>query len=149
MFNSEVKIDDKDFRNYIEGVKKKLINPRYELSRTKDIILADIKNHFDKESSPVGKWTRRKDPKTHGKWPILNKSGALKNNIDAEIGIRSDGIKLKIYVNGEANKYAAVHNNGMRIPNRGGGLTKMPKRQFAWLSRQAKEDITQVWIKGL
>jgi len=144
---SKVEIDAEEFRQYIDAIKKKLINPRYELNKTKRIMLADIRDHFNKETGPVGKWTRRKDPR--GTWPILNKSGDLKEGLDGEIVLRSDGIKIKIYINGPANKYGFVHNNGMRIPNRGGGLTKMPKRQFAWLSSRAKEEITQVWLKGL
>jgi phage gpG-like protein len=146
-FESGVSIDAENFRRYIEAVKKRLINPRFEVSQTKDIILADIKDHFDKEMSPVGKWTRRKDPR--GKWPVLNKTGTLKSGIDAEVAIRSDGIKIKMFIDNEAIIYGAVHNNGLRIPNRGGGLTKMPKRQFAWISRQAKDKITDVWTKGL
>lgn len=146
---SDVKIDDKQFRQYIEAIQKRLIDPGYELARTKDIILANIKDHFDKESSPVGKWRPRKDKRTWGKWPILDKSGALKNSIRANIITSGKELSIQFSAEGEPKKYAMVHNNGMRIRNRAGRFTKMPKRQFAWISAQAKEEIRQVWIKGL
>jgi len=149
MFNLGVTIDDDMFRQYVEAINKKLIDPGYELSRTKDLLLANIADHFKNEQGPVGKWTRRKDKRTWGKWPVLDKSGALKNSIDGKVFIDAKGSKVQITIDGEPAKYARVHNNGMRIRNRSGRFTKYPKRQFAWISAQTKEDIRQVWIKGL
>jgi len=135
--------DSKEAELLLRAAAMKVIDLSFEMGEITTLVQKDIEDHFNKERSPVGKWRKRKDNKTH---PILNLSGALKRSItskaSANIGKLTISIKSDLI-------YAKVHNNGMTIRNRGGGYTQMPKRQFAWISKDVRDKSMEIIIKGV
>lgn len=149
MFKSKIEVTGlKAAQDFIEGVNKKLINPAPEVQETKAYLLRKVKQRIRERKNPAGGyWAARKPPT--GSWPLLRKSGALYNSHEADISVKNGNIEIDIFATGNAAKYAAVHNNGMRIRNRAGRFTKMKKRQYAWLKAAEKQEIARdIWANG-
>ena len=64
-FNSSVELDDKQAKKFLAGINQRLVDPKKAGEQTRIIAQADIQDHFNKESSPIGRWTPRKDNKPH------------------------------------------------------------------------------------
>jgi|TARA_Y100000310_G_scaffold90528_2_gene87815 phage gpG-like protein len=139
----EFSSDSEDAERLLRAAAVNVIDLSYEMSVINGLVQANIEDHFNQEMGPVGPWTERKDNKPH---KILTKTGALRQSVTAKsaasIGKLSISIKSDLV-------YAAVHNLGKTIPNRGGGKTKMPKRMFGYIEKQVKEKAMDVIIKGV
>ena len=136
--------DSKDAERLLRAAAVKVIDLSYEMSEINGLIQANIEDHFNKEMGPIGKWTKRKSKRyTH---PVLTKSGDLRKSVtsksSASIG------KLSIAISSDL-VYAKVHNKGMTIPNRWGGMTKFPKRMFMYIDKEVKEKSMQVIVTGV
>ena len=61
MVDSQIILDDRQWRNFLRVVKNNLVNP-FELLKTGAMTYGfrDIIEHFRKEESPKGKWKKRK-----------------------------------------------------------------------------------------
>jgi len=73
--------------------------------------------------SPFQRWPNRKGNKDPGR-KLLVLTSRLKNGIKKKL-VAGGGVKIVNSV-----KYAATHNDGLRVRKRGGGFFKMPQRQF-------------------
>lgn len=144
MFTSKIEVKNlPEVQNYFRAAKNHLINPRFELYQVEKYIKREIfPKRFNEQKKPAGgKWKPSKRVILKG-GKTLTDTRALRNSMTAKSVIVGSGkLNINMYAQGEPRKYAAVHNNGMRIRNRAGRFTKMPKRQFAWLSMSEKEKI--------
>jgi len=104
----------------------------------------DIQQHFKDQSGSKGKWKplspitieRRRKGKGKGSAQILQDTGSLRNSLRPGIGLKDfqrDRIILFTSI-----KYAKKHDEGLR---------GMPKREFMWLSKDAKDQIKKQTIK--
>jgi phage gpG-like protein len=136
----------------INAIRDKLIDPSAEIQGTADYYEKTIlPRRFDEQKHPSGNpWKPSKRVIKHGGKTLTNTRN-LRNSLKAYPKVTSTGAEVEIKSNNaEIAKYAALHNNGGRIKNRGGKLTTMPKRQYAWASKEEKQIIIRdIWIKGL
>lgn len=144
--NSKVTFNTSQVDKLLKSINQRLLNPVKAANQTSIIAAADIQDHFDKEQSPVGRWRPRKDNLPH---PILTKSGKLRRGLKPVTSIVNGNVAIKFVPSAETKKYAYIHNSGGMIKNRAGRYTYMPKRQYGWLSAQAKEEIRKAWIKDI
>ena len=143
---SQIIFNDENAKQLLKAIEQRLINPAYEVQHTAIAIEAEIEDHFNKEMGPAGRWRPRKDPR--GTWKILSKSRALRRGLKAVTSIKPNGISVEVVPSQETAKYAYVHNNGLRIRNRSGRFTAMPKRQYVWVSARVKKEIAELWSRG-
>ena len=106
----------------IKGYEKRLKFQAPAWKVIKQQALADILKHFRDESSPTGKWKPSKRALEHG-GKTLQDTGRLRNGTVAKSG--ADRVIVTNNVN-----YGSYHNNAK--PG-----SKMPKRQFFWISDKA------------
>lgn len=147
--SSGISLDLSEWNKYHEALEKKFIDPSSEIKDTQIAINSDIQDHFNKETGPGGaKWKKSKRAiRDSGK--TLTDTGAMRRQIKSRVQTNKNGIRIEFFSDGESKKYSWVHNTGARIRNRSGRLTKMPKRQFAWVSKECKDRIADAWLKGL
>lgn len=141
----------KEVERYLEAIRKRFINPASEIDSTiKYVQKTIIPQRFEEQKNPLGQpWKPSQRVLKHG-GKTLTKSGQLRRSLQAIVSTDQRGINIAFSATGEAAKYASVHNNGMRIRNKSGRFTQMPKRQFAFLTSKEKQVIIRdIWIKGL
>ena len=143
---SQIEFNDEAAKQYLKAIQDHLINPAYEVQQTAIAIESEIEDHFNKEMGPSGRWRPRKKPT--GDWKILSKSRALRRGLKPVTTIKPTGISIEVIPSAETAKYAYVHNNGLRIRNRSGRFTAMPKRQYVWVSSKLKKEIADLWSRG-
>lgn len=98
---------------------------------------------FNETKNPAGgQWKKSQRVLKKGGYTLTDKS-FLRNSMYSEIDIVKPGLlNIEQFAKGKLQAIkAAVHNNGLRIRNRSGRLTKMPKRQFAFIKKAEKEEI--------
>lgn len=127
----------------------------------------DVMDHFEKEQGPSGKWKNLKYPREKrqgqgsGRDKVLQDTGFLRSRTRK----RAFPKRAEVF---NPLKYAAVHNGGLKVPDRtpktsGGYLTfrirgqwvktkfakgfRMPKREFMWLSSGARSRIAKRFIR--
>lgn len=146
MFNSTIQVNDENVKNVFNGYLNKLLDLSYENKQAAQIAQLDIQKHFTNEQSPIGKWKPSIRVKKFG-GKTLTKSGNLRMSLTLAQAITVT--KTSFSISSDL-PYAQIHNNGGKFKHwRSGKFIHMPKRQFAWLSEQAKQDILQVYIGGL
>lgn len=141
----EVTFDSKEVQTLLRQIIKRVndIDKRsksYTDSLSK-VVLEDIKDHFDRQQGPEGKWAPwsvqyRKLMQRRGKATnlVLQDSGRLKAGFTKDrIQVSKAGI---IWFNPV--RYANVHNEGGR---------RLPRRPFAWLRDKAVSKIADETIK--
>jgi len=104
----------------------------------------DIVQHFKDQTGPAGRWKSlspvtirmRRKGKGKGSAKILQDSGELKKSLMPGIGLKDfQGSKVILYTN---IPYAKKHDEG---------FGRIPKREFMWLGRDAKEKIRKQTIE--
>lgn len=143
----------KQVNQYFDAAVKHLINPAFELSQvTRYMETTIFPKRFNDEKNPVGgKWKKSQRVIKHGGKTLTDKRD-LRDSMRAKGTILGGGmLDIDMFAKGKLNSIkAAVHNNGLRIRNRGGGLTKMPKRQFAFITKSEKEKIIyDIFLRAL
>lgn len=109
-------------------------------------VFQDIMDHFEKEMGSQEKWERWSDAYDEhmikigkGANNILQDTGRLRNSF-VPTNWRREGAKIVWFNNAKTSDgfpYAAAHDRG-----RG----KLPKRDFMWLSKNAKSDISKATL---
>lgn len=154
MFKAKLEVKGvKQVNQYFNGAVNHLINPAYELAQvTRYMENTIFPKRFNDEKNPAGgKWKPSVRVLLNGGKTLTDKRD-LRNSMRAKGTILGGGrLDIDMYAKGKLNSIkAAVHNNGLRIRNRGGGLTKMPKRQFAFITRSEKEKIIyDIFLRAL
>ena len=110
-------------------------------------VFQDIMDHFEKEMGSKGRWKRWSDAYDEhmlkigkGANNILQDTGKLRQSF-VPTNYRREGAKIVWFNNAKTAKgfpYAAAH-------DKGGG--RLPKRDFMWLSKDAKKDIRDATLK--
>jgi len=145
MFNSSINVNDTNAKLMLNGFLNKLLDLSYENKLASDIASKEIQRHFNDEESPIGKWRPSIRVKKFG-GKTLTKSGDLRNSLKLAQAITIDKLGFTF---SSTLPYSAIHNNGGKFRHwRSGKFVHMPKRQYAWLSEQAKQQIINVYIKG-
>lgn len=147
--SSNVNIDLTEWNAYYQTIQNKQLDPAYEVKVTQQAINSNIQDHFNREQGPGGiKWKPSQRALRDG-GKTLTDTAAMRRQIKSRIKPNKKGLNIEYYSDGESKKYSWVHNTGARIKNRSGRLTKMPKRQFAWIDAKTKQEITNAWVYGL
>lgn len=149
--SAEIEFQDEQLRELLSGylANFKLIQNGYIRYQQllSAIVYPDIINHFEKQSGPMGKWTRWSDSykiqmARLGKENnlILQDSGRLRQNFKPQsVRTTKEGI---LWFNDAKTKkgfpYAFAHNEGG---------PKLPKREFMWLSDDAMEKVEEQSIQ--
>ena len=145
MFNLSIVVNDSTAKLMLNGFLKKLVDLSYENKLASEVANKEIQKHFDNEESPIGKWKPSIRVKKFGGL-TLTKSGNLRNSLKLAQAITIDKLGFSF---SSTLPYAAIHNNGGKFRHwRTGRFVHMPKRQYAWLSSQAKQEILNIYIKG-
>lgn len=143
----EAVLDDKEVREFIQGMDKNLKDVQNGKSEyigiLSSIVFKDLIKHFESESGSEGKWKpwsdiykKHMDNTGKGGNKILQDSGRMRQSFKPTNWRKvKDGV---LWFNDAKTKkgfpYAFAHNEGG---------SKLPKREFMWLSDKAMEDITQ------
>ncbi len=145
MFTSSITINDSDAQRVLKAAQNKLLDLSYENKLAAERVQTDIQEHFNNTQSPVGKWKPSIRVIKHG-GKTLTKSGALRRSLSLAVALNVTKIGFSI---SSDLPYASIHNNGGKFRHwRSGKYVTMPKRQYAWVSAKAKQEIIELYIRG-
>lgn len=140
-----IAFEDDNARKFFERLTKKVkavtMKERSYVELLSAIVLRDINNHFIRQEGPRGPWqpwskAYAKQARARGQRMILSRKGVLRKGwIPTNMRRTSEGILWYNPI-----KYGPKHDKG---------LDGMPRRQFAWLSEKAKEEIAKKTAKFL
>ena len=145
MVDSQIILDDRQWRHFLRVVKNNLVNP-FELLKTGAMTYGfrDIIEHFRKEESPKGKWKKRKQSTQRayalrGKYDkrynpsnrLLQLTGKLRNSV-----LPSSGSIAK------KGKYGILLFTDVLYAER-----QNKKRKFMWLSGSATQKMVDLIMK--
>lgn len=154
MFTAKIEVKGlKEVENYFKAALDRLIDPSYELAIVAEFVEREILNRrFNEEKNPAGgRWKPSQRALKDGGKTLTDKRDMRRRMRAFGRIIKSGLININMDATGKLNRIKAhVHNNGLRINNRAGRKTAMPKRQFAWLSKKEKEQIIyDIFLRGL
>ena len=155
-------LDDREWRNFINGMLKRAENKNQLLKGAYNIFgFQDIIDHFENEEGPDGKWRQRSSNtdrtydliKTGRRKPpggfrrgsftssnkILQLTGNMRKSILSKTVKRKSSNSVKVVSNVE---YSGKHDEGDKSKN-------LPQRQFMWLSDGAMEKMNGFIIDEL
>jgi phage gpG-like protein len=139
--------EDKEVQKFLRGMEKNLKEIKDGKKKYQGIlsaiVYADVIRHFEKEEGSDGKWDpwsdiykQRMQETGKGGNKILQDSGRMRNTF-MPTKVRSTGSGLMWYNNAQTKSgfpYAYAHDEGG---------SKLPKRDFMWLSQDAMDNIAQ------
>lgn len=142
---TEVELQDEEVRKFIKNLQTRTkrvkgADAKY-IGLLSAIVYADVIRHFEEQQGSAGPWEKWSDSydeymKSVGKGgnKILQDTGKLRNNFKPQ-KVRSTNSGILWFNDAKTKKgfpYAAAHQEGG---------SKLPKRDFMWLSNQAIDKI--------
>lgn len=151
MASVSIQFRDKKTRQWLDSLNKSVkevaLAKKHYAEMVSAIVFQDIMDHFEKQMGSKGKWQRWSDAynehmikKGKGANNILQDTGRLRQSF-TPTNYRRKNAKIVWYNNAKTARgfpYAAAHDEG-------GG--KLPKRDFMWLSKDAREEISKSTLK--
>lgn len=151
MSTATIKLQNKRAMNWLKRMRvavKSVATTRKKYAQfISAFVFQDVMDHFEKEMGSKGKWKRWSDAYDEhmikigkGANNILQDTGRLRNNF-VPTNYRRQNAKIVWFNNARTTSgfpYAYAH-------DKGGG--KLPKRDFMWLSKEAKAEIRDATLK--